>query len=42
METHRITLCIRLIHKNITNMRMGSYRLASIGEVVSRLFKELI
>lgn len=35
METLIIKVCIRLIHKNIVNMRMGSYMLATIGKVDS-------
>lgn len=33
MEIFIIKVCIRLIYKNIVNMRMGSYMLVSIGKV---------
>lgn len=41
-EAHVVRLCIRLVHKNIVTVRIENYRLAGIGQVVSRLLREVI
>lgn len=41
-EAHVVRLCIRLGHKNIVIVRIENYRLAGIGQVVSRRLKEVI
>lgn len=42
MEAQVLRLCIRLVHKNIVTVRIENYRPAAIGQVVSRLLKEVI